>query len=109
MEIIYAYTNIGFTEKQKEDITKTYDLLFSNDIIDKIINTIPEEVEILEEWLEESIASIYDYNTSVMGILDNVQTKYDSLDLDMNKLGNALRDPESLTLLKDIMPMVGLA
>ncbi|WP_291627863.1 hypothetical protein [Clostridium sp.] len=34
--IIEYYTNISFTEKQKEDVVKLYDILQSNDIIAKI-------------------------------------------------------------------------
>jgi len=33
IEIIMAYTNITFTDKQKEDISKLYDILDSNDVI----------------------------------------------------------------------------
>jgi hypothetical protein len=41
--IIENYTNISFTEKQKEDIVKLYDLIQSNGLFDKILTAIPDE------------------------------------------------------------------
>ena len=37
LEIIYAYTNLGFTEKQKEDPAKLYDDMISSGFADAII------------------------------------------------------------------------
>jgi hypothetical protein len=42
LEIIYAYTNLGFTEKQKEDPANLYDLLISSGVADALITAIPE-------------------------------------------------------------------
>ena len=36
------YANITFTEKQMTEVSKTYDLLEENGVIDQIISTIPE-------------------------------------------------------------------
>jgi hypothetical protein len=41
LEIIYNYTNINFTDKQKEDGAKLYDLLFSSGLMEEIFNAIP--------------------------------------------------------------------
>ena len=41
--IIEYYTNINFTEEQKEDVVKLYDILQSNYVIDKVCQFIPEE------------------------------------------------------------------
>ena len=43
LEIIYAYTNLGFTEKQKEDPAKLYDDMISSGFADAIIKEIPSE------------------------------------------------------------------
>lgn len=43
LEVMYAYTNLSFTEKQKEDLANLYDILESNGIIVDIIASIPEE------------------------------------------------------------------
>ena len=38
LEIIFTYTNIAFTDKQKEDLVKLYDILESNNIFNYRIN-----------------------------------------------------------------------
>ena len=43
LEIIFTYTNLSFTDKQKEDFPKLYDQLFSSEVLQKIIQAIPEE------------------------------------------------------------------
>ena len=74
--IIENYTNISFTDKQKEDIFKLYDLLKGNKIIEKVINVIPEaEYKNLIDTINKSIESIYNYKNSVMGILETVSIK----------------------------------
>jgi hypothetical protein len=40
--IVFKYTNLSFTDAQKEDLFKLYDILESNEIIDMIISAIPE-------------------------------------------------------------------
>ena len=37
LEIVFTYTNISFTDKQKEDLIKLYDILESNNIFNLII------------------------------------------------------------------------
>jgi hypothetical protein len=41
LELIDAYTNITFTEKQKEDPCKLYDLFASSGLMEAITNAIP--------------------------------------------------------------------
>ena len=108
--ILEYYTNINFTEKQKEDPAKLYDLVISNDFAGKIMEAIPEEeYEELIDGIEESIEAYYKYRNSVMGILENVKTNYNMLDLDITQLQDKIKDPESLTLLKELMPLLDLA
>ena len=40
--MVYMYTNLNFTDKQKEDEVKLYDILQSNGIIDAVRNALPE-------------------------------------------------------------------
>ena len=40
--LVILYSNISFTDKQKEDPVKLYDMLESNGIIEQVINLIPE-------------------------------------------------------------------
>ena len=48
LEILYFYTNINFTDKQKEDPCKLYDLVSGTGFLDKILEVIPDsELECL--------------------------------------------------------------
>ncbi len=108
LEIIYAYTNISFTDKQKEDPTKLYDLLEENGIIAEVIKNIPvEEYELLISWIDETIDAFYTYRNSVMGIMEQISTDYSNLSLDATAIQQKLADPQNLELLKDIMTKLG--
>ena len=40
LEILYHYTNINFTDKQKEDSVKLYDLVVSSGLVNKVTDLI---------------------------------------------------------------------
>lgn len=40
--IVFKYTNLSFTENQREDLFKLYDILESNGVIDAVVSAIPE-------------------------------------------------------------------
>ena len=42
LNIVYLYTNLSFTETQKQDEEKLYDILESNGVIDQVIEAIPK-------------------------------------------------------------------
>lgn len=108
LEFIFTYTNINFTEKQREDICKLYDILISSGFYNAVIEEIPEEER---EWIEEvtmdTIQSIYSYQNSIMGILDAVSQDYDNLGLEASDIHNKLANPENLALLKTVMAKLG--
>lgn len=106
--IIEAYTNITFTDKQKEDITKLYDKLVSSELYQNILHKIPvEEINSLFDALRKSIDAVYNYRNSVMGILENISTDYSNLDLDASAIQSKLADPENMALLKGILTKLG--
>lgn len=108
LEIVFAYTNISFTEKQKEDLVKLYDLLESNGIFNVIIAEIPKaEYTSIVDGVVECANAVYTYRNSVMGILDTITQDYDTLNFDVNSLRDKLSSAENLTLLKDIMTKLG--
>lgn len=108
IEIIMAYTNLSFTEKQKSDPAKLYDLLDGNGIIDEIIMAIPkEEYNFLIQGIEETIDAVYTYRNSVLGILDTVSQDYSNLDYDATELQNKIMNPNNLSLLKEILTKMG--
>lgn len=108
LEIIYAYTNLSFTEKQKENPDKLYDLLEQNGIINLVISAIPEtEYKFLIDGINNTIEAVYNYRNSVMGILEMMGKDYNDLDLDASKIQKKIADPENLALLRDVLTKLG--
>ena len=108
LEVVYAYTNLSFTEKMKEDPFKLYDILVSTDIFTDVVNAICEKdwTEIQEDvWA--TIKNIYEYRNSIMGILDTVSTDYSNLNLDANEIKETLSDANNLKLLRDVVTKLG--
>ena len=108
LELIFTYTNLNFTDKQKEDVCKLYDIIISSGLYDEIIGCIPDdEYEWIENTLTETVESIYQYHNSALGILDAMQTDYNGLDMDASAIQAKLADPDNLELLKSIMTRLG--
>ncbi len=108
LEILYTYTNINFTEKQKEDTAKLYDLVTGSGLLAAIIKAIPKEEYVsIIKGIRTSINAIYAYQNSVMGVLEAVSTDYSDLNLDALNIKEALGDPENLTLLKNVLTKLG--
>lgn len=108
LEIVFTYTNLSFTDKQKEDLGKLYDLLEENNIFDKVIELIPEEeYTALWEGVIEIADGIYSYQTSALGILDSVNRDYSNLNLEATDIQQKLNDPNSLNLLKQVLTKLG--
>lgn len=108
LEIIEKYTNINFTEKQKENPTKLYDLLTSNQLLTMIIETIPKnEYDEIIRGLYDTVDAFYKYHNSILGILETVTTDYKNLDLDASMIQEKMANPEELALLQSIMKKLG--
>ena len=108
LEIMYAYTNINFTEKQKEDPTKLYDMLISSGFACEVFRAIPkEEYHEIVSGVEDSIEAIYTYRNSVLGILDNITNDYDGMNLDATNIYNKLADPDNMDLIKQVLTKLG--
>ena len=106
--IIEYYTNINFTDKQKEDPVKLFDLLQSKGLIGQICKAIPaEEFDDLNNGGWDSIESIYTYKNSVMGVLDNMSTDYSNLDFDAAAIQQKLGDGENVEFLKEVLAKLG--
>lgn len=108
LELLYAYTNINFTDKQKEDPAKLFDLVKSSHLLDSVIMMIPaNEYNDLVTGVQSSITAIYAYQNSVMGVLDNISTDYSNLNLDATEIQKALSDPNNMALLKNVLTKLG--
>lgn len=108
LEIMYQYTNINFTEKQKEDPAKLYDLLEENGFIDAVISLIPHaEYSALYDGILEISKNIYAYQNSILGILDTVNRDYSNLNLDATEIEETISNPDNLRLVKNVIDKLG--
>ena len=108
LEVVYAYTNLTFTPKQKEDPFKLYDLLVSTGLYNNITSYIcAEDLEELESSIWDTIKSIYNYRNSILGILENISADYSNLNLDATEIQSKLADPNNMALLKDVLAKQG--
>lgn len=108
MEIFYAYTNVNFTEKQKEDEFKLYDMLVGNGLMEKVISLIPEEeINSIFVSVHQLIDSIYEYRNSARGIMEMITSDYSNLELDAENLQKNIANPENLQLLRDVLERLG--
>ena len=71
--IVYMYTNISFTDKQKENEYKIYDTLKSNGLLDTILTYIPdEEYNELYSFLIEDLEKREKYDLSISGLISTI-------------------------------------
>ena len=107
LELIFTYTNLNFTDKQKEEITKIYDGLYSSGLVDKILINIPvNEYQIIQETVAKTIDSIYQYQNSILGILDTIKSDYNNLNLDIDHLNKTISDPDTLNFIKEMLSKI---
>lgn len=109
IEMLRAYTNISFTEKQLEDTAKLYDAIKLNGVWAAAINIIPE-VERTYIWdnIMTLAREVTAYNNSVLGILKAVSNNRDNLNFDITELIAQIKDPEALELVKNMLNQTGL-
>ena len=108
LELIFAYTDLVFTDKQKEDLPKLYDLLHCNNIDTMVIEAIGKyEYDEIRTGVYRSIDAIYAYQNSVLGFLDNIKQEQDMLDFDIEELQKKLATSENLDVVKDVLSKLG--
>jgi hypothetical protein len=78
LETINKYTNITFTDKQKEDPAKLYDLIISSGLWDLIFDNLnTSDYTLLLNFINGTIESYYKYHNSVFGIIESINRDYD--------------------------------
>ena len=108
LEILYTYTNISFTEKQKEDPAKLYDILQSSGFFRVIFLEIPDaELNSLVKDTQDAVAAVYSYKNSAFGIMENIVADYKDVKLDAEEIQKTLESPTELTLVKEIVNKLG--
>lgn len=108
LAIVFNYTNLSFTDKQKEDLYKLYDLLVGSGFIKELKKQVDcNQTDDLEVYTYETLNEYYKYHNSVYGIMDAMNQNYSNLNLDINELQDKISNPESLSLVKDILTKMG--
>lgn len=107
LEIILSYTNINCTEKQKEDVCKLYDSFVASGFADAVMNLIPEnEKTYIIDGAIKMVQSVYEYKTSILGILDAVARDYSDTEFNVKQLVEKLQDSD-IQALKEIADKIG--
>lgn len=107
IEFITRYTNITFTDKQKEDLPKLYDLFVENGLYDQICEAVPEEERItIRAYVLDTIDEFYKQQNSAMGIMEKITADYSGLDFDAKEIRDKLQAGD-LGLLKEVLEKMG--
>ena len=108
LELIYHHTNINFTDKQKKDVTKLFDLFEESGLLLEIIKIIPEdEYNNLLNWIQETIDNFYKRQNSALEIMEQISADYKDLNFNEEGIQKKLADPNNLSLLKNVMIQLG--
>lgn len=108
LEIIMAYTDLSFTDKQKEDMPKLYDLFVSSGLLNEIYAAIPEaELNMLHYNSVRIAESMYGQMNSVYGIMENLANDYSEVGSQSEEIRSKLANPDNLTFLKDVINKLG--
>ena len=90
---IMYYTDLEFTDEQKEHPLDIYDMLISNDVLNVILSEIPEDEFIdLMDYFEKQKELNLKYQTSFTFVLNQIATKAESLLKNLNE-----KDFEAIT------------
>lgn len=110
LEILFDYTNITFTDKQKEDLPKLYDIICNSGLMEAIIAAIPEaEYNIIIRGIADSTEAIYKYQNSVLGILSLMKGDMEDIEnIDVEGMKRSLAEIAESPLMKEIVPLLGL-
>ena len=108
LEIVFAYTDINFTDKQKEDAPKLYDLFVSSGLLNEIYAAIPKsELDMLHYNVVRIAELMYNQMNSVYGIMENIANDYSEVGAQAADIEQKISNPNNLTFLKDVMNKLG--
>lgn len=73
LNIVFLYSNINFTDKQREDKDKLFNLLDSNNVLDIVIDEIPQsERDYLKEMMATYSKGASEYEKSLSKIVKDI-------------------------------------
>ena len=72
LNLVFMYTNLSFTDKQKEDIEGLYDTWVDSGLMEESIKNIPEdEYNTLYTYFNEQEENLLKYDNTLLGTLKN--------------------------------------
>lgn len=110
LQVVFYYTNLTFTDKQKENLVKLYDLLKGSGLMDAVIDAIGfdnEEYYDSYRGCKSTVNEIMTKRQSARGIMEDIVANYGNMNFDTAEMQKNLSDPNNLTLLKNIMDKLG--
>lgn len=117
IEMVAAYTNINFTEKQREDYYKLYDQLVNSGFWDAFHHiltesTPSEDLSFVHTMAKATIDQVYKYRCSAAGILSELTGQQVKQEGDITALAETLKEQlggteDSLSFLHEIMQNFG--
>lgn len=108
LELLFAYTNISFSDKQKEDLPKLYDTLVSSGVLNTILEHIPaSEYEYICQGIQDTVVAFYQYQNSALGIIDNLRNRYNDTEMNVEELQVLLAELAQSPVMQNILPMMG--
>lgn len=108
LEIVYAYTNITFTDKQKEEPAKLYDLLDTSGFLDQLTATMDSsEYVYIINAIDEIVDNYYRYKTSALGIMETISTDYKDTGEKVDSISKKISNMENLDFLKEVVTKLG--
>lgn len=106
--VLFYYTNLTFTDKQKSDPGKLYDMCITSGLLSIVKSKIgPDELDFMHSLVNMQIEKIYNYRNSAYGILDAMKNDYDNLNLDATEIQKKLGDEKNLAVLKETLTKLG--
>lgn len=110
LQVVFYYTNIAFTEKQKENLVKLYDLLKGSGLMDAVIDAIgfdSEEYYDSYRGCKNTAIELMQNKYSARGIMEDIVANYGAMNFDTAEMQKNIADPNNLSLLKDILTKLG--
>lgn len=91
------------------DVAEAYDFLESTGTFDRVLEAIPdEERTYLESLVDDTIADISRYNSSLVGMLSNMNKDATQLDESIQTILEKVKNKEGIELLADIKNVDGI-
>lgn len=108
LAIVNHFTNITFTDKQRENAPKTYDALQSSGLLDQIKeNMSKNSYEEIVAYVYDILEAYYKYRNSMLGMMEAMQNDYSALDAQATEIQQKLSNPDNIALLREITTKLG--